>query len=62
MDLNKVTFETPEIKITIQQSGTNWFFQVLKGYGMTIHVESRDFGTYKAAVDYAFEKYDLVTE
>lgn len=62
MDLNKVTFQTSVNQITIQRFHDEWYFQVLRGYGNTIHVESKDFGTYREAVDYAFEKYGLVTE
>lgn len=58
--LTRVVLEVAELKITIQRMTGVWFFQVLKGG--SIHVESKEFVTYRQAIVYAFERYGIVTE
>lgn len=63
MVIDSAIFQTHTHHIHVKRmySG-DWYLQVLEGEGLTIHVETREFGTYKEAVIYAFETYGLVVD
>lgn len=63
MVLDSAVFQTHTHHIHVKRMYMgDWYLQVMTGEAVTHHVETKEFGTYKEAVTYAFETYGLVTE
>lgn len=63
MDINSAIFQTETHHILVKKIYLgDWYLQVMTGIANTTHVETKEFSTYKQAVDYAFETYNLVTD
>jgi len=58
MKLSRAIFHTNDgFHITIYKTEDNWFVQVLTGKANAIHVESREYQSYKSALSFIKRKY-----